>query len=342
MRLAAQAKGGYYPTPDRVVEMIGGLIRIPPGSNRRHVLRLLDPCCGAGDAAANLADALRARGVPVETYGVEAHRERAVGAAARLDRVLAADLFATVLANGAFGLLFLNPPYDVDAERRRAEHAFLTHGTRRLAPDGLLVLIVPRLRLGVSARHLASHYRDLRCWAFPRPERDAFDQVVLMGIRRPDPVPDPNAERRIDAWAAGGLTDLPDGRRPAFDAPLLPRAEIAFAARGVDPVAAASEARRAGLWVDDRIADALRPDDEACARPLMPLRRGHLAMLVAAGFLDNLALEAHGRRVLVKGRTAKEMRLAEETETAEIHRERLVTTVVALDLDDGTLSDIAA
>jgi hypothetical protein len=42
----------------------------------------------------------------------------------------------------------------------------------------------------------------------------------------------------------------------------------------------------------------------------MPLRRGHLAMLVAAGFLDNLALESDGRRVLVKGRTGKEMVLA--------------------------------
>ena len=31
MRLAAQAKGGYYPTPDRVVEMIAGLIGAPSG-----------------------------------------------------------------------------------------------------------------------------------------------------------------------------------------------------------------------------------------------------------------------------------------------------------------------
>ena len=74
----------------------------------------------------------------------------------------------------------------------------------------------------------------------------------------------------------------------------------------------------------------------------MPLRRGHLAMLVAAGFLDNLQLEADGRRILVKGRTSKEMVLVETTPEKDTYRERLRTTVVALDLDIGEINDIAA
>ena len=49
-----------------------------------------------------------------------------------------------------------------------------------------------------------------------------------------------------------------------------------------------------------------------------------------------------GRRILVKGRTTKELVLAEETENTEVYRERLKTTVVALDLDDGEITDIAA
>ena len=74
----------------------------------------------------------------------------------------------------------------------------------------------------------------------------------------------------------------------------------------------------------------------------MPLRRGHMAMLVAAGFLDNLCLQADGRRILVKGKTSKEMSLVENTPEKETYRERLITTVVALDLDDGQFIDIAA
>ena len=37
MRLAALAKGGYYPTPDRVVELIAGLIDAPYGLSLIHI-----------------------------------------------------------------------------------------------------------------------------------------------------------------------------------------------------------------------------------------------------------------------------------------------------------------
>jgi hypothetical protein len=74
----------------------------------------------------------------------------------------------------------------------------------------------------------------------------------------------------------------------------------------------------------------------------MPLRKGHLAMLIAAGFLNNLVLEANGRRVLVKGRTYKEFVLAESTEESETYREVLRTSVVALDLQTGEIMDIWA
>ena len=40
------------------------------------------------------------------------------------------------------------------------------------------MFIVPRQRLAVSARYLSTHYGRMRCWAFPHPEREVFDQVV--------------------------------------------------------------------------------------------------------------------------------------------------------------------
>ena len=345
MRLAAQAKGGFYPTPSRVVDLIAGQIQPPARYDQRNpkTLRILDPCCGAGEAAAQLAGSLvRPNTIPIETHGVELHRDRAAEAESRLDRVLAADLFATSMANGAFGLLYLNPPYDWDREDRRVEHAFLTHCTRYLAEHGLLVLIVPRPRLAVSARYLSTHYGRLRCWAFPQPEREVFDQVVLMGYRKPDPVPDAYAEDRTLRWAQGEPPTLPSRAYPEFSAPTAPGGDILFATRTVDPVAAAAEARRSGLWTSTEITDTLWPARDNRTRPLMPLRRGHMAMLVAAGFLDNLCLEADDRRILVKGRTSKEMELVEDSPEREVHRERLRTTVVALDLDDGEITDIAA
>ena len=58
----------------------------------------------------------------------------------------------------------------------------------------------------------------------------------------------------------------------------------------------------------------------------MALRRGHMAMLVAAGFLDNLCLEAEGRRILVKGRTSKEMVMVEDSPEKEVPPGKLKTT----------------
>ena len=207
MRLAAQSKGGYYPTPDRVVDLVADLIDTPTGSNYRNAetLRILDPCCGGGDAVARLAERLdRPNALPIETYGVELHRDRAEEAERLLHRTLAADLFATSIANGAFGALYLNPPYDWDAEDKRVEHAFLTHCTHYLVEGGLLIFIVPRQRLAVSARYLSTHYGRMRCWAFPVPEREVFDQVVLIAYRKADPSPDAYAESRVREWADGG------------------------------------------------------------------------------------------------------------------------------------------
>ena len=346
MRLEAMAKGGYYPSPPRVVDLVADLVSVPAGRSRRGpdgTVRLLDPCCGAGEAAAQLGERLSRPGcAPVETYGVELHRDRAEAAEGRLHRALAADLFQTSIANRAFSVAYVNPPYDWDAADKRVEHAFLTHCTRYLVEGGLLVFIVPRQRLRVSARYLASHYRNLRCWAFPDPEREAFDQVVLVGCRREEPLPDERAEAQVRAWAEGEIEELYRHRYPLYTAPAGPAGDILFATRTVDPVAAAAEARRSGLWASPQITDALWPAAAARTRPLMPLRRGHMAMLVAAGFLDNLCLEAGDRRVLVKGRTTKESVLVEDTPEKEVYQERLLTTVVALDLADGGIEDIAA
>ncbi len=345
MRLAAQFKGGFYPTPPRVVELVASLMQARTVTRGETTLRILDPCCGAGEALADLASRIgRPDGASVETFGVELHAERAKEAEARLDHALGTDLFQTAIANGAFGLLYLNPPYDDDSgeEEKRVEMRFLRHCTRYLCEQGLLVFVVPRRRLAECARYLASHYRSLRVWAFPEPEREAFDQVVVTGIRKAEAMYDQYAAVALQEAIEGNLDELHPHRYPVYNAPATADGEVLFATRTVDPVAAAEESRRSGLWVSTTVTDALWPAEDQRTRPLMPLRRGHLAMLVAAGFLDNLQLEGEDGRILVKGRTSKEMLLVETTRAKEVYRERLRTTVVALDLDLGEITDIAA
>ena len=64
-RLESQAKMGFYPTPSAVVEHIRNMLNIS------HDARLLDTCCGEGEALALVAGDTRA-----EAYGVELNRQR--------------------------------------------------------------------------------------------------------------------------------------------------------------------------------------------------------------------------------------------------------------------------
>ena len=266
MRLAAQYKGGFYPTPPRVVELVASLTqaaRSPGDDNAAHPRPLLR---GRGRARRSSPPASSApTGPRVETYAVELHAERAKEAERRLDHALGTDLFQTAIANGAFGLLYLNPPYDDDSgeEEKRVEMRFLRHCTRYLCEQGLLVFVVPRRRLAECARYLASHYRSLRVWAFPEPEREAFDQVVVTGIRKADPQYDQYAAVALQEAIEGNLDELRPQRYPVYNAPATADGEVLFATRTVDPVAAAEESRRSGLWVSTTVTDALWPSEDS-------------------------------------------------------------------------------
>ncbi|MYD17000.1 MAG: class I SAM-dependent methyltransferase [Chloroflexi bacterium] len=342
MRLGGQLKGGYYPTPPRVIDHVRSLLFAPIryGRNRDQIVRLLDPCCGPGDAVRQLADSMN-RHVTVETYGVELHAERALEAVEHLDHALSSDLFRCSIANRTFNLLWLNPPYDWDRDDKRVEQAFLTHCSRYLEPDGVLVYIIPRNQLPTSARFLTTNYRRVRAWSFPEPEVEAFDQAVVLGVRKPQPGPDARAMRDLVA-SIDDLAPLNRELAPEYDVTMSQPGPVMFTTRVIDFAKAVAEARKRGLWTQDEITEAFWPPTDATARPLMPLRKGHLAMLVAAGFLDNLELETPESRVLVKGKTKKEMVLVEEGETHDVYREQLRTSVVTLDLDSGRIERIEA
>ncbi|MFN8632928.1 MAG: DUF6094 domain-containing protein [Chloroflexota bacterium] len=332
-RLESVARAGYYPTPPRVAAAIARHLS-PAASRGRRVVRLLDPCAGTGEAAASVATMLGA-----ESFGIELNQERATAARDRLDHVLHTSAFSVRLANGAFSCLFLNAPYDYDDERRRLEHAFLTSLTRALCPGGVLIFLIPQSRLAVSARYLASHYADIRAYRFPDPEYRDYRQMVLFATRKPTAVPDPGVQAELAALGIGELPPLPHPPAgPMVAVPALPVGGVLFAPLAFDPERAAAEARRRGAWIDPGLTEQLWPPDERPVRPLMPLRRGHLALLVAAGMLNNYILDQDGRRVLVKGRTYKEsVSIDSDDDAVEIQREVLRMSIAVLDLETGHL-----
>lgn len=246
--LESQAKAGYYPTPPELLPSIAALVT--PGEGR-----LLDPCCGKGEAAAFLAKAWG-----LKAYGIEIHHGRALEASVVLEQVIEDD-YAAVTASHNFSVLFLNPPYDYsETAGRRLEYEFLRDTTKYLTPGGILIYIIPGYRILAHERiavYLSTHYQDLRIYRFPADHYDAFRQVVIFGRKKPNPWRDDKVATGIinsianDAVATPTLPSA-DQVQPAerYTLPAPPTSRFIFHSTQLDWEAAAREALESGVWAD--------------------------------------------------------------------------------------------
>ena len=327
MRLEAQAKAGFYPTPATVVDIIKTWI----GERMPGPRRLLDPCCGTGEPAAQIAAA-----AGCEAYGVEINTDRAKTAKNLLSKVVAGNLFSVRARPASFSILYLNPPYDFDAEDGRTELSFLKHTLPYLTTRGLLLFVLPQKRITTRiARVLSAYFEDLKVRKFLADEFQAFGQIVIVGLKK--------ARAEINGDVLAGLTQI-----HFMDLPGMHRKEFSFTVPAVDkdffirssefgPGELTEELKTSPLWKEPALGliaeeEQIRP----AIQPLMPPRKAHLAMLIAAGLINNQILEANGRRLLIKG-TAKKVidRFEEETERGIkiTERERIVTQINAFDLN---------
>ena len=335
MRLEAQAKAGFYPTPSRVVDIIRTWI----GEKMPGPRRLLDPCCGNGEPAAQIAAAAGCDG-----YGVEINTDRAKIAKNFLSKVVAGNLFSVRARPASFSILYLNPPYDFDAEDGRTELSFLKHTLPYLTPRGLLLFLVPQKRITPRiARVLSAYLEDLKVRKFPADEFQAFGQIVIAGLKKT------RAEVNGDVLAS--LTQI-----PSTNLPEIHRKEFSFAVPAVGrdffirssefgPDELAEELNVSSLWKEPALGLIAEEEQiRATIQPLMPPRKAHLAMLIAAGLINNQVLEANGKSLLIKGISKKVIdRFEEETEKGIkiTERERIVTQINAFDLKTGEYLQIA-
>src|SRR5207248_650758 len=156
----------------------------------------------------------------------------------------------------------------------------LTAFTRVLTPGGVLVLVIPQRRLAISARYLAAHYADFRAYRFPDPEFSAFRQLVLFATRRSTALVDKAAQDQLETWSSAELVALPTAvNQTPLPVPAVSGADVLFAPLAFDPAVAAAEACRSGVWAEPAFAEQVWPANNDVVRPLMPLRRGHLALL---------------------------------------------------------------
>ena len=231
MRLEGISKAGFYPTPPDVVKRIAAMCHLSTRNGEPDfVYRIMDPCCGEGEALALFQDSLDT--TRMELYGIELHKERAELARVCLDRVLLTDFFHTTIQNSSFSCLWLNPPYDHNDEAKRLEHKFLLNATRCLAPHGMLIYIIPQHVLKTSSRYLSSHYESPTIYRFQDPHFDIFNQVVLFARRKNVPGFSIYSHDIIEEAIHKDLDPIPD---PEYSYPFLSLSLLAPGPRLVVP-----------------------------------------------------------------------------------------------------------
>ncbi len=300
-RLGSEAKMGYYPTPLRVVVKIASFFKIP--SRKDLALKFLDPCCGEGNALDSFRYQLELSEEdwpPIVTYGVEMDFQRGAEAARVLDHVVSSSIFdVRIDPPECMGLVWLNPPYGSEGGERY-ELSFLRQSLRWLAPKGVLVYIVPeRLFENEKIRlWIGKHFCDCQVYRFPRNEFPKFKQVVLLGKKRADlkgydsedlPTPPYPYIEDIERKSPGYLIPATDGPSVFQGADVVKDDEIhSNRARVIEEV------------------KKLMGREKTFGRisPLLPLRKGHLVALLAAGFLDGRVEDPEGA-IWIKGFTER-------------------------------------
>ena len=318
MRLHAQARMGFYPTPDKVTPIIARYI------NRKEegLIRVLDPCAGEGAAINLISGHLEGY-----SYGIEIDLERGEKAKRNITKCLVTDYQNTRISRHSFSLLWLNPPYDWAArddeieKSERYERTFLRDCVSYLCKGGILVYLIPQKRLdGHIARMLSYRFENIKIFRFPEEEYQSFKQVVIFGVLKKRPDKDDSTADYLKKCGKSetGVIYLPNQPSFIYQVPaLISKAKFIFRSKDINKEELAEEIQEHGLFEQFRERTTPLMMGEKI-RPVMPLRHGHLAQILACGLMNGVVWDNNkSNPLLVKGITKKEVK-----HTVEVHGDK--------------------
>ena len=292
MRPHGKTKLGFFPLP------------VPEAARLKNCLAFasefsaLDPCVGDGVAFTHLLD-----GVTAQRYGIEMDANRAQQARVLGIQTLQANATDVRCPPEAVSLLYLNPPYDWEcgeSNNQRLEAVFLEHTYRWLKASGVLLFVLPQLRLAKCARLLSEHFADLRVFRLTEPACLEYKQIVVLGTRRK------RHARISDAALLDGVRYLEALATKAEIEPLGDNPESRYEVPASEPVVLA----HVGLPLDE-VEDLLLESaayrqagrlllpklNDVKGRPLTPLHGGHVGLLCTAGMLNGVFGEREDRHI---------------------------------------------
>jgi len=303
MRLAAQAKGGFYPAHESAIDGAASLLQAPAG----EPFSILDPCAGEGNAVRQLAERI---GCPAaSTFAIEldeyrAERLRATLPAAQV--LTPADFFGCRTTRNSFSFIWLNPPFDQAYGGYRMEERFLWRATEWLMPGGVMALVCPEdvvNEYSDTRRHFATFYENCSIAPFPAEYRP-FREVVVFGHKRSRPQAPQKGVSESQRWQA---TLAPDGFRYVIPPGSGPR--VFEKVEPTEPeLQRMLENSPLRLHLDS-------PPPTPLPSPPLPLGMGHVALLLASGHLNGLVKPEGKPGHVVRGTSRKRSFVSDVTET---------------------------
>ena len=298
---------------------------IPVPAGKRG--RILDATCFEGAALRLLG-----RHWNCDTYGVEP-TSAAIAAAYGATRVVQDDLGSVRVAKASMSAVMGVLPHGGSNLAQREYSAFVLRLLEALAPGGMAAVLGPVGAFDKGLCTTLTHQLDpLHVFALPLIDGGAI--AVGLGVSAPRRGGMPG--RLATRIAEGRLTPFQDLPAPLGPLP-VPEVEFYFGPRFLSYAELTRLARQHGVWEAPAFSEELFALPPRALRPLMPLRRGHLALLIAAGMFDNLIVQRDGHRIALKGHTYKEPQTIVEDGYHRV-RYRFRTSVAALDLTTGDLS----
>ncbi len=292
MRPPGKIKLGFFPLPVAEAARLKNFLAFASDCSA------LDPSVGDGVAFTHLL-----HDVTAHRYGIEIDANRAEQARALGVETLHANAMDVRCPPEAVSLLYLNPPYDWESgesNNQRLELVFLDHCYRWLKAGGVLVFVIPQMRLAKCARLLSEHFTDLRVFRLTEPACLEYKQIVVLGTRRK------RHSKVSDTTLLDGVHYLEGLATKAELKPLGDNSEFQYEVPASEPVVLT----HVGIPLDEvedlllesaayrQVGRVLLPKlNDVKGRPLTPLHGGHVGLLCTAGMLNGVFGEGEDRHI---------------------------------------------
>ena len=193
-----------------------------------------------------------------------------------------------------------------------------------------------------TANFISTHYENIRVL---RSTEEKFNQIILLGVKRSKPILVTDSRLCYDAKNAKTITPLTDSKydfTKANEQYPIPQTKNANDIKITSKAFSPEELEHVlqNFTEDWRRIKMLVPEISSTKRPLLPLRRGHLAQILAAGAIDGIIIDEETKeKFLIKGTTQRVEEVVEETEELKRLIYRDVVTILMLD-ETGILQKI--